>query len=452
VVGRRAAALAALLVCSALAPPPKEHASSGADRTALGVTIYNQDVAVVRDRRVVTIPSGTSLLALEDVANAMLPETVALRDARGDAAFDVVEQNFEAAVLTPAALLQANVGHEVTTERRGDGPVRREHAILLAANGGAVLRYRDRIETADSDQIVFAPAARGLRPHATLVATLNAPRTSRREVEMTYLTHGLSWRAVYVGMLAPAADRLELHGDAVIDNRSGASYERAKVQLVAGDINVARNPRAPGPPLTVIASVRARPLFQEDLFSYHLYTMPRAVTIADAQTKRFALLDARSIPLATTLEVRGGSEVGVYVSFQNRGGELGIPLPAGQMRIYQRDAGGTAQYVGQSTLEHTPRNATVRFRLGRAADLSVRRIAVADRAVPGGREREVRITLINGRDSARSVRVVEPLFGDWDIVSSTQPYLKTSATTATWDLRVPPDGSIDLVYRVRFRA
>jgi hypothetical protein len=163
VVKRAALALAALTaLATAASAAGGDGATTAADRRGVALTIYNGDIALVRDRRRITVPAGESRLALRDVSDQMLPETASLRSLAASSAFDVVEQNFEAALLTPQAVLQANVGRTVTvthvdprTHAR-----RRERATILAANGGVVLRYADRIETTIDGPIEFAPGER----------------------------------------------------------------------------------------------------------------------------------------------------------------------------------------------------------------------------------------------------------------------------------------------------
>jgi hypothetical protein len=459
VVRRAALALAALAaLATAAAAAGGERATTEADRRGVGVTIYNADLALVRDRRRLVLPAGESRLAVRDVSDKMLPETAALRPLGGTPSFDVVEQNFESALLTPLAVLQANVGRTITvthidprTHTRS-----RERATILAANGGIVLRYAGRIETTLDGRIAFDADEHGLRQRPTLIATVDAPRAATSEAELTYLTSGLRWNAQYTALLLADGEHADLHGDVTIVNTSGTTYANASVQLVAGEVNVVRNPRAPRPPqplLRMIGRTTSRSLFDEQpLFDYHLYTLPRPATLADAQTKQLALLDAPHVPIRRTLEMRGNA-VGVYVAVRNAEPELGMPLPAGGIRFYQRDARGVAQYVGAGSIQHTPRGGTFRLRIGSAADLTVDRKRLDSRQL-GPKEYEYAnwIKLTNARPVPREVLVVEPFFGDWQIIESSVPFSKTSATTAEWTLNVPANGEATVTYRFRTRS
>jgi hypothetical protein len=461
VVKRVAPLLAALTALATAAPAAgRDGATTVADRRGIAVTIYNADIALVRDRRRITLPAGESRLALRDVSDRMLPETAALRPLGASAAFDVVEQNFEAALLTPQAVLQANVGKTVTVSHvdRRTHARRSERATVLAANGGVVLRYADRIEPSADGPIAFAPDQRGLREWPTLIATVDAPRAATSDAELDYLTTGLQWSAQYTALLLNDGEHADLHGDVTIVNHSGTAYANATLQLVAGEVHVVRNPRSAQPaprPLQVIAHTTARSsqFDEQPLFDYHLYTLPRRATLADAQSKQLALLDAPGVPIRRTLELRGSGRVGVYATIRNAEPELGMPLPAGSIRFYQRDARGTAQYVGAGRIDHTPRGGTIRLRLGNAADLTTSTKGIESRQTgPSEYENATLVTLTNARPTAREVLVVEPFFGDWQIIESSLPYRKTSAGTAEWTVQVPANGSASLTYRWRTRT
>lgn len=459
-VRRAALALAAVTaLATAASAANREGATTMADRREVAVTVYNGDIALVRDRRRITVPAGESRLALRDVSDKMLPETAALRSLGASSAFDVVEQNFEAALLTPQAVLQANVGRTVTVTHvdARTRARRRERATILAANGGVVLRYANRIETSADGPIEFASGERGLRERPTLVATVDAPRAGTAEAELDYLTAGLQWSAQYTALLLSDGEHADLHGDVTIANHSGTAYANAKVQLVAGDVHVVRNPRAPRPlqpPLMAIGRTTARSLFDEQpLFDYHLYTLPRRATLADAQSKQLALLDAPRVPIRRTLELRGGGPVGVYATLRNVEPELGMPLPAGSIRFYQRDSRGTAQYIGAGRIDHTPRGAAIRLRLGTAADLTAATTRLESLQIgPSEFEYANRVTLSNARSSGREVVVVEPFSGDWQILGSSLPFRKTSAGTAEWTIQVPANETVSLTYRWRTRS
>jgi hypothetical protein len=246
-------------------------------------------------------------------------------------------------------------------------------------------------------------------------------------------------------------------------NTSGTSYQNARLQLVAGAVNIVPSQSQ----FVTIAKVMAADAYsvprpqQENYFEYHLYTMPRRTTILDKQTKQLLLLTASDVPVKKTLELRGSPSyyrslnpdlgdrlpIGVYVSFENSGGELGIPLPAGLVRIYQDDSRGLSQFLGSDSIDHTPRNDTVRLHLGNSFDLVARkRQSDFHLATNCQSQSSYEIDFTNGKDVAQNVEVVEPIPGDWMITAESQPHVKSSASTATWMVRVPADGKTSLTY------
>jgi hypothetical protein len=239
------------------------------------------------------------------------------------------------------------------------------------------------------------------------------------------------------------------------------------VQLVAGDVNVVRNAFQP-PALQMIGSTTARSSSaptQQALLEYHLYTLQRRTTVLDNQTKQVELLTAPNVAVTKTLELRGNPyyyrshsadlgdrlKVATYLSFLNEKGDLGIPLPKGAVRVYKRDNAGTAQFVGSDNIDHTPKGETVRLHLGDSFDVTARKKQTDYKVVSGTEDRyesAYEIVLRNAKPIPQTVLVVEPIPGDWTILQSSAPYVKSSSSTATWSLNVPPNGAMTLTYRV----
>lgn len=445
-----------------------EHVSTLGDQRAVGITIYNADLALVRDRRHVTLPKGESHLALRDVSARIQPETALLTSITAPARLNVIEQNFDYDLLSPQKLLEKYVGRDVDVVRIDrNGERRVERARVMSTNGGVVLRYADRIETSVNGTLSFPSLPPDLRDRPTLVTDLANGSDGAQDVELTYLSGGLSWKADYTALLSANDDRVDLHGLITLQNASGTEYRDAAVQLVAGDVNVVQNQ------LKQIGAVRSSDAYdvstrptEQALFEYHLYTLPRRTTIADNQTKQVELLSAPGIAVTKTLELRGQSsyygtaeadlgerlKVGTYVTFRNQGGALGVPLPKGAVRVYKRDNAGTAQFVGSDTIDHTPKNETVRLHLGDSFDVTASKKQTDYKSLGGSvYESAYAIVLRNAKPAAETVQVVEPIPGDWTMLASSARYEKTSASTATWSLRVPAEGSTTLTYRVRVK-
>ena len=221
-----------------------ERVSTLADQSGVGITIYNSELALVRDRRRLALPHGESRLALRDVSAKIQPETALLQSVGNPGRLNVFEQNFDYDLLSPEKLLEKYVGRDVDVIRTDPqtGRRTRERARVLATNGGVVLRYADRIETSVDGQLAFPSLPPDLRDRPTLVTDVNnAGNGAAQTMELTYLTGGLSWKADYTALLSPNDDRLDLRGFITLQNQSGTAYRNARVQLVAGDVNVVQS-------------------------------------------------------------------------------------------------------------------------------------------------------------------------------------------------------------------
>ncbi|SPE30502.1 conserved exported hypothetical protein [Burkholderiales bacterium] len=456
-----------LTAAAQAAEPIKEVASGARDREAVAVTIYNDDLGLVRERRRIDLPAGRTRLWLGDVAAHMRAETALLREVKGPAV-SVLEQQFDFDLLTARTLLEKNLGHDVTVLRTNpsSGEDRRERATVLAVGEGPVLRFADRIEAGVPGRLAFDRVPEGLHEQPTLSVLLDAAG-GRQTVELSYLTSGMSWRADYAANLAVDGKSLELTAWVTLTNRSGLGFDDAALQLVAGSVHRARAPgllreRAMAPMLAARAAA-AEPA-EETLLDYHLYRYERPTSIADNQTKQLALLTARQVPVRREYLLAGSEwmyrdkarqagqkqKPSVFLSFDNKGGQLGQPLPAGIVRVFAPDATGAAQFVGEDRMEHTPKNETVKLDLGEAFDVSAERTQSAfHRLAKNVVESSWRIELRNARDEPVTVTVLEPMPDDWEIVQESQAHSKDSAHEARWQVQIPAGGTSKLEYAVR---
>ena len=469
------AALPALLVA-------QETPTTLKDQKGLAVTIYNENLALVKDIREVPLPRGEARLAFQEVSAQIRPETALLRNLTHPKDFWVAEQNFDFDLLTPQKLLEKYVGEKVTVVRtipnaEGAGSRElREEAIVLATNGGTVLQFADRIETSAPGRLVFPKVPGNLRARPTLVISLNSGTETAQQLELSYLTGGLSWRADYVANLSPDEKVLDLSGWVTLTNQSGAAYPNARLQLVAGDVNRAREPRRDLVAGAVMSEMRkkaaAPQMAEESLFEYHLYTLDRPTTLAVNQTKQVALLSASAVPARKEYLLQGQSyyysgsygelgdkqKVGVFMEFDNKEpSHLGMPLPKGVIRVYKRDSEGRAQFVGEDHVDHTPKNETVRLKLGDAFDVTARRKQTDFKSL--GRqgkfgyvyESAFEVELKNAKKEPVTVSLLEPMPGDWEVLQSSHPFTKEASGTARFKVTVPAEGSATMTYRVRVK-
>jgi hypothetical protein len=450
------------------AEPVRDVTSTAVDREAVAVTVYNDDLALVKERRRVELPAGLTRLSLREVAAQMRPETALLRAVSGHP-LSLIEQNFDFDLLTPQKLLEKYVGREVTVIRPHptSDAERREKATVLAAGQGTVLRFADRIETGVPGRLAFDSVPANLRDRPTLSVLFEAVG-GKQSVELSYLTGGLAWKADYVANLSTDGKSLDLNGWVTLTNRSGAGFDNSTLQLVAGTVNRVRAQDSRVYAMAAPAPARAKAMeaTQEALLDYHLYSFERPTSIADNQTKQLALLSASAVPVRREYLLAGneyyyrgrygqiGQEIkpAVFIEFENKGGQLGKPLPAGIIRVYARDSKGAAQFVGEDHIRHTAKNEKLKLRLGEAFDITAERKQTNFKRIADNvSESSWRVELRNAKDEAVAVKVQEPMPGDWEMQQESHKHSKESARVASWQVAVPAGGTVLLDYTVRVK-
>lgn len=461
-----------ILSCS-LAASAAEYTSTLVDQKTVSVTIYNQNLALIKDRRTITLPAGENVLSFREVSAQIKPETALLTGED----LDVFEQNFEYDLLTPQTMLQKYVGREVTVIRTHPttGEETREQARVLSANNGVVLQIGGQIETGIPGRLAFDHVPENLRDKPTLTMLTRSTSEKSREVELSYLTGGMGWQADYVAELNETNTAMDINGWVTLTNQSGASYNDANLKLVAGDVNQVQ-PEQPARRLqdrVMAASVEMQKgMGEEQMFEYHLYSLDRPTTICDNQTKQVALLQAGKVPCSKELILQGGDyyyrsqygeigkkmKIGVFVETENsKKNNLGLPMPRGVVRVYKKDSRDRLQFVGEDRIDHTPENEQLRLKLGDSFDVTANRKQTDFKKVAGFSgynyiyESAFQIELKNGSKEAAAVKVVEPIPGDWEILEESIPHEKAAANTALWQVQVPSLGSALLMYRVRVK-
>jgi len=447
-----------------------EKPSTLADQRQINVTIYNSNLALIHDRRRIALERGENRIAWRDVSAQLDGTSSLLESITSPGTVSLLEQNFNFDLLRPSALLEKAVGSTVIVIHNHPvaGQPAEERAKLLSTNEGLILQYADRIETSLYDsRIVYSSLPPNLRDRPTLVIDLDSAAAGSQDIDLSYLTSGLGWHAEYVGQVSANDDRLDLNGKVTLTNTSGTSYQNAHLQLVAGNVNV---PPPPAAALRTIGRVVADTysVTQENFFEYHLYTLARPTTIAENQTKQVGFLTAHAVPIHKSLELRGGAyyyrtstpdlgaklPISTYVIFENKGGELGVPLPGGLVRLYKSDSRGMSQFLGADRIDHTPKNETVRLHVGDSFDVTARKkqtnFHIVSDTIPIY-DTAYEIVIANAKDEPVDVSVIEPIPGEWTMLSESQPHQKSSSSTATWLVHVAPNTRTTLTYNVRVK-
>jgi hypothetical protein len=444
------------------------------DQVDLAVTVYNSNIALVRDVRQIHLPSGTFPLHFEDVAASINPATVHFRSLVDPAKLNVIEQNYEFDLLDPQKLLQKYVGKEVTLVRaEKDGGSTRwveTKAVLLANNGGPVWKIGNEIVTGMAvDSYRFPDLPENLYSRPTLVWMLENRGVESQRVEASYLTNNMSWNADYVLTVGRDEKSADLDGWVTLVNNSGVAYSNAKLQLVAGQLNRVEPPMARAMNGIAMEAKAAAPQFGQEAFSeYHLYTLARRGSIQNNESKQISLLTGSGVPVEKYLLVEGQQywfrsptgignpikqPVKVLYRFKNdEKSGIGMPLPAGTVRVYQADSKGGTQFVGEDRIDHTPKDETLKVHVGDAFDVVCERQEMDYKKIATNViELEYQVTLRNHKDSAVTVEVREPIGGDWEVLNSNFKWTKLDATTLGFSIPVEKDGTAKLDYRVRVK-
>src|SRR5712672_2235037 len=411
----------------------KDQSTSLNDQTDLAITVYNSNIALVRDVRQLTLPAGDFRLKFMDIAATVNPATVHFRSLTEPDKLGVIEQNYEYDLLEPAKLLHKYVGKEVTLVRsyQENGTTKREEvkAILLSDNNGPVWKIGNDIVTgmyAESYRFPEVPANLYERP--TLLMSLDNSGAHKHQVEASYLATNLSWNSDYVLTVGRDDKGADLDGWVTLTNNSGTAFHNARLQLVAGDLNRVQ----PNAPMAMRAQamdamVAREQQFQQESFSeYHLYSLGRRTSVEDKETKQISLLQGSGFPVEKVFVVNGqnfyyhnqsnpGSPqkdpVMVFYKFKNEEkAGLGMPLPAGNLRVYQKDSKGGVLFIGEDHIDHTPKDETVTVHIGNAFDVVAERKQTDYKRIDTHVwEMEFEITLRNHKEAPITVEVNEPI-------------------------------------------
>jgi hypothetical protein len=442
------------------------------DQTGMAVTIYNVNLGLVKDQREIRLSKGFGELRFMDVASQIIPTSVHIKSLVDSESLRILEQNYEYDLLNPQKLLDKYVGKDVKLYYKNPYTEREEivTATLLSNNGGPIFRIGEEITFGHPGRIIFPGVPEALISEPTLVWLLENTLTSPQKVEASYLTNGINWRADYVITLNDRDDRADLSGWVTIDNKSGTSYKNAGLKLVAGDVHRVRDEFEYKEKVLRVAeaAAKAEPQFrEEEFFEYHIYTLQRPATIRENQTKQISLIASGNIPVKKELISHGAKyyyysqygelmqkqKIGVFVGMENKKEHnLGMPLPKGIVRVYKHDSEGSLQFVGEDLIDHTPKDEKIRVKLGEAFDvIGSRKQTDWKKIASDTYEAAFEISLRNHKKEDVTVRVIEPIPGDWTMLNSSHDYVKTEAYTAEFSIPVSKDKEVKLAYRVRMR-
>lgn len=470
-----------LLLCVSPSRGADVQKSSIDDQSSVEVTVYNSNIGLIKDQRRLDLPKGSGELRFMDVASTIMPETVSVTSLNHPDDFRILEQNYEYDLMSSDKILDKYVGKDIKLLNRNydenSGKTIEEitPATLLSNNNGEqIYQIGGEVHLGHPGYRVLPSLPDNLIAQPTLTWLYQNAAAKEHDVQVSYLANGINWRADYVVVLNKTDNQVALNGWVTLDNNTGATYKDAKLKLVAGAVNRVSPPNTYAKGVRAMASMEmdmSAPQFEEQsFFEYHIYDLQRPATIKNNQQKQVSLLEAADVSARKEYIVEGGQNyfwgnymgadlkdpVRVILRFKNeKDNRLGIPLPQGTMRLYKQDDKGSLQFVGEDSIDHTPKDEWVKLRIGEAFDVTSKRKQTdykeTTRLLSRTVESEWEITLYNHKEEDIVVYVDEAMIGqDWAMIKSSHPHTKEAAFHIRFEVPVPKDKEVKLTYRVKY--
>jgi len=429
-----------------------------AQQSDVSLTVYNKDLALVKDIRTLSLKAGEHEVQFKEVASSIIPTSVHFKSLTAPDKVMILEQNFEFDLVNTTKLLQKYIDHELTVITKKNAYIGK----LLSASGKEVMLQEasGTIRVINQTAILnleFPKLPAGLMTRPTLVWTIHNQQAGKHKTEVSYLTKGISWHAEYVAV-AKAGDReLELAGWISIENQSGGTYQNAKLKLVAGEVHQVQPKKRDGRNLAYAmrTEVAPPPQFKEkEFFEYHLYSLQRPMTVKNSQIKQISLFPAVNTKVKKLYifdSLYDQKKIRVHLEFKNSKQDgLGMPLPGGKIRVYKEDTEDKSlEFIGEDKIEHTPKDEKVRIYLGNAFDIIGERVQKNQHQLgKKSREETWEIKIRNHKSTAVKVIVVEHVWGYWEIRNKSHEYTKKDATTFEFAVDVPKDGETVINYTI----
>ena len=460
-----------VLSCSSLAYAAT---STMDDQDSIEVTVYNSNMALVKDTRHLQLTKGNGELRFMDVASSIMPQTVHIHSLTPAAQLNIWEQNYEYDLMDQHKLLDKYVGKTIKIKTTNQYQDKSEvvEAQLLSNNNGQIYKIGEDIYLDYPGYKILPGIPENLVAKPTLTWLYDSQINEPQSIQVSYITNNVNWMADYILVVDKDDALANLSGWVTLDNQSGAIYKDAKLKLVAGQVNrvqpVEDNMMAKGD-VFARAEMASAPQFEEKaFFEYHIYDLQRKTTIKDNQKKQISLLEAKDVHVAKEYEVNGQQQyfysnymgnaqpikepVNVFLKFKNaQTNQLGMPLPAGIVRLYKEDTDKSMQFIGEDAIKHTPKDEDVSLKVGEAFDIVSERVQLDFQQNNRSYETEWEVTLRNHKDVPVTVAVIEPVYGDWEILKSSQPYKKVNSSNIRFDVVVPKDQEVKISYRIRVK-
>lgn len=458
--------------------------TSAGERTSVDLTIYNQNLSLIREERTINIAKGLSKVVIPDIPATIDGTSLHFASLTDALTVRVLEQNYQYDLVNQAKLLEKYIGKDVEFIRLNE-ETKKEYTVtgrLLSStfSGGLVAEINGKIEINPAGRLVLPSLPEGLILKPQLEWLVENTRAGEHKTEISYLAGQLSWNANYVALLNKDDTKLDLTGWVTATNNSGTSFKDAGLKLVAGDVNIVRQEFDRARSMMEFAAKAAEPQFaQTELFEYKLYTLKRRTDLKNNETKQIELISGKNVASKKVFIYDGLSDqwrywyrnysyrdqgsfgqqsnqkVGVFVTFKNdEKSGLGIPLPKGKIRVYKRDEDGKEQFIGEDLIDHTPKDEELRLYLGNAFDIVGERKQKDFKSFASGKvvEETIEIKVRNHKKETVEILVYEHpwRWGEWEITKSTSDWEKVDQSTIKFPIKIEKDGEKTITYTIRY--
>ncbi len=436
----------------------------------LFVTVYNLNLGLVKEIRTVTLPKGEIKLQYENIPSKIDSTTVHLRSLISPNSLRIIEQKYEYDLLTPEKLFEKYVGREVilVSVDPKTGEEKREKATLLSVLQGKIYKIGDKIVTNFPGRVDFPELPKDLFLKPTLSWVVRNSYSKPQKIEISYLTEGLNWKSYYVAIFKEKDSTLNLTSWISIENKSGADFKQAILKLIAGEIQRLKPERIRTREIALLGAKAPTPKIEEkEFFEYHVYSLPRLITLNNNEIKQISFFHAEEIPVTKKFVLMGRhhyfytrkynleneERVDIYLYLENKKeNNLGFALPQGVIRVFSQDKDGQLQFVGEDKITHTPQGEKIRLKVGKAFDVIATSKQISYKKISNKvHESSFEITINNHKNSDIVVDVIEPVNGEWEIVDSNYPYHKIDAYNFKFEIPIGKKSQSILTYTIRIK-
>ncbi|MEW5818684.1 MAG: DUF4139 domain-containing protein [Cyanobacteriota bacterium] len=459
-----------------------------------GLTVYNQNFALVKDYIILNLTNGINELEISDIASLIDPTSVTLKNLSSPESVIIKEQNYRYDLIDKSTILDKMVGKSIKFRKDNEtkegillnpatANIRNASSYSSRNSGYFAIKTPEGILLTSLGDVIIDKLPDGLYPSPTLAWKVDSNRNGNQNLELAYLTDGINWYADYIATVDKDDKQIDLTAWVTLDNKSGMSYNNASLKLVAGDVRKLKERRYKDQYLYANGAVGAsksfeEPFKEESFFEYHLYTLKDKTDVKNNETKQLTLTKAFNIPVTKKFiydplrnsyynwinqgyyyyrDNRPGSgrdtsknnKINVILELKNsKSNHLGIPLPKGTVRVYKKDNSGDLQFAGEDQIDHTPEDEKIELYIGDAFDIVGERKAIEYKDLSKAIEVTFEFKIRNHKKQSVEVEIYERVFGDWEITNKSQNYTKKDAHTIVFPVRIAAKGETTVTYTI----